>query len=35
MDDVLSSEGLICQQILHELRLDVQLLEGFISIHFA
>lgn len=35
MDDILSGEGLVCHQVLHELGLDVQLLNGFIGIHIA
>jgi hypothetical protein len=35
VDDVLSCEGLVCQQILHEPGLDVQLFHSFPGIHIA
>ena len=35
VNDVLTREGLVCQQIFHELGLDIQLLNGLICIHIA
>ena len=35
MDDVLTRERLVCQQVLHELGLDVQLLNCLICIDVA
>lgn len=35
VDDVLTGEGLICQQVFHEPGLDVQLLDSFPGIYVA